>query len=82
MSRPISSFIRDSQKVRKRIVMASTGDYNHSGSGVCHNEAKKALTTLKRNVGLYGAASVGIANIIGAGIFVLSGVAAGLAGGG
>ena len=38
------------------------------------------MTTLKRNVGVFGAASVGIANIIGAGIFVLSGVAAGLAG--
>lgn len=37
-------------------------------------------TTLKRDVGVFGAASVGIANIIGAGIFVLSGVAAGLAG--
>lgn len=35
---------------------------------------------LKRNVGVFGAASLGIANIIGAGIFVLSGVAAGLAG--
>jgi APA family basic amino acid/polyamine antiporter len=35
---------------------------------------------LKRNVGLFGAASVGIANIIGAGVFVVSGVAAGLAG--
>lgn len=38
------------------------------------------VATLKRNVGVFGAASVGIANIIGAGIFVLSGVAAGLAG--
>lgn len=38
------------------------------------------MAKLKRNVGLFGAASVGIANIIGAGIFVLSGVAAGLAG--
>ncbi len=38
------------------------------------------MTELKRNVGLFGAASVGIANIIGAGIFVVSGVAAGLAG--
>lgn len=38
------------------------------------------MTKLKRNVGVFGAASVGIANIIGAGIFVLSGVAAGLAG--
>jgi APA family basic amino acid/polyamine antiporter len=38
------------------------------------------MTKLKRNVGLFGAASVGIANIIGAGIFVVSGVAAGLAG--
>jgi APA family basic amino acid/polyamine antiporter len=38
------------------------------------------MAKLKRNVGLIGAASVGIANIIGAGIFVLSGVAAGLAG--
>ncbi len=36
--------------------------------------------SLKRNVGVFGAASIGIANIIGAGIFVLSGVAAGLAG--
>ncbi len=35
---------------------------------------------LKRNIGTFGAASVGIANIIGAGIFVLSGVAAGIAG--
>lgn len=38
------------------------------------------MTELKRNVGTWGAASVGIANIIGAGIFVLSGVAAGIAG--
>jgi APA family basic amino acid/polyamine antiporter len=38
------------------------------------------MTKLERNVGLFGAASVGIANIIGAGIFVVSGVAAGLAG--
>ncbi|MFQ5475507.1 MAG: APC family permease [Nitrosopumilus sp.] len=38
------------------------------------------MTELKRNVGTFGAASVGIANIIGAGIFVLSGVAAGIAG--
>jgi APA family basic amino acid/polyamine antiporter len=38
------------------------------------------MPKLKRNVGLWGAASVGIANIIGAGIFVVSGVAAGLAG--
>jgi APA family basic amino acid/polyamine antiporter len=40
----------------------------------------KGLAKLKRTVGLFGAASIGIANIIGAGIFVLSGVAAGLAG--
>jgi len=38
------------------------------------------LTELKREIGLCGAASVGIANIIGAGIFVISGIAAGLAG--
>ncbi|KER06495.1 putative amino acid-proton symporter YbeC protein [Marine Group I thaumarchaeote SCGC AAA799-E16] len=38
------------------------------------------MTELRRNVGTFGAASVGIANIIGAGIFVLSGVAAGMAG--
>jgi APA family basic amino acid/polyamine antiporter len=38
------------------------------------------MSKLKRKVGLFGAASVGIANIIGAGIFVVSGVAAGLAG--
>ncbi len=38
------------------------------------------MPELKRNIGLFGAASVGIANIIGAGIFVVSGVAAGLAG--
>ena len=35
---------------------------------------------LKRNLGLWGVTSLGIANIIGAGIFVISGVAAGLAG--
>ena len=38
------------------------------------------MSKLKQKVGLFGAASVGIANIIGAGIFVVSGVAAGLAG--
>ncbi len=38
------------------------------------------MAELKRTVGTFGAASVGIANIIGAGVFVLSGVAAGLAG--
>ena len=38
------------------------------------------MAELKRNIGVFGAASVGIANIIGAGIFVLSGVAAGIAG--
>ncbi|HSB83341.1 MAG TPA: amino acid permease [Nitrosarchaeum sp.] len=38
------------------------------------------MTELKRNIGTFGAASVGIANIIGAGIYVLSGVAAGTAG--
>jgi len=38
------------------------------------------LSELKGNIGTFGAASVGIANIIGAGIFVLSGVAAGTAG--
>jgi len=37
------------------------------------------MALLKRTVGTFGATSVGIANIIGAGIFVLSGVAAGLA---
>ncbi len=31
---------------------------------------------LKRNIGLFGAASVGIANTIGAGILIISGVAA------
>jgi APA family basic amino acid/polyamine antiporter len=38
------------------------------------------MAELKRTVGIFGAASIGIASIIGAGIFVLSGVAAGLAG--
>lgn len=38
------------------------------------------MAELRRSVGTFGAASVGIANIIGAGIFVVSGVAAGLAG--
>lgn len=38
------------------------------------------MPELKRNIGLFGASSTGIANIIGAGIFVISGVAAGLAG--
>ncbi|MDE1876659.1 MAG: amino acid transporter, partial [Thaumarchaeota archaeon] len=36
--------------------------------------------TLKREIGIFGATSIGITNIIGAGIFVLSGIAAGLAG--
>ena len=38
------------------------------------------MASLKREIGTFGAASIGITNIIGAGIFVLSGVAAGLAG--
>lgn len=38
------------------------------------------IPKLKRNLGLLGVTSLGIANIIGAGIFVISGVAAGLAG--
>ena len=38
------------------------------------------MASLKRDIGTFGAASIGITNIIGAGIFVLSGVAAGLAG--
>ena len=37
-------------------------------------------TKLERKLGLFGVASVGIVNIIGAGIFVVSGVAAGLVG--
>ena len=38
------------------------------------------LTELKRDLGVWGAASIGIGAIIGTGIFVLLGVAAGLAG--
>lgn len=38
------------------------------------------MTELKRNLGVWGAASIGIGAIIGTGIFVLLGVAAGLAG--
>ncbi len=38
------------------------------------------MPELKRSIGLFGVSSVGIANIIGAGLFVISGVAAGLAG--
>lgn len=38
------------------------------------------MTELKRELGLVGATNIGIGNIIGAGIFVLSGMAAGLAG--
>lgn len=38
------------------------------------------MTELKRDLGLWGAASIGIGAIIGTGIFVLLGVAAGLAG--
>ncbi len=38
------------------------------------------MTELKRGLGLWGATDVGVGAIIGAGIFVLSGVAAGLAG--
>lgn len=37
------------------------------------------MAELKRNIGTFGAASVGIANIIGSGIFVLSGVASDMA---
>ncbi len=37
-------------------------------------------TELKRNIGVWGAASIGIGAIIGTGIFVLIGVASGLAG--
>jgi basic amino acid/polyamine antiporter, APA family len=40
----------------------------------------KTLAELKRNLGVWGAASIGIGAIIGTGIFVLLGVAAGLAG--
>lgn len=40
----------------------------------------EASPKLRRNIGLIGVTSLGIANIIGAGIFVISGVAAGLAG--
>jgi APA family basic amino acid/polyamine antiporter len=46
----------------------------------CSLNRQYSMGELKRNIGLFGAASVGIANIIGAGIFVISGVAAGLAG--
>jgi basic amino acid/polyamine antiporter, APA family len=38
------------------------------------------MAELKRDLGVWGAASIGIGAIIGTGIFVLSGVAAGLAG--
>jgi amino acid transporter len=38
------------------------------------------MAELKRHLGMWGAASIGIGAIIGAGIFVLSGVASGLAG--
>ena len=38
------------------------------------------MTKLKRNLGVWGAASIGIGAIIGTGIFVLIGVASGLAG--
>lgn len=38
------------------------------------------MTVLRRHLGMWGAASIGIGAIIGAGIFVLSGVASGLAG--
>ena len=38
------------------------------------------MTGLKRNLGVWGAASIGIGAIIGTGIFVLIGVASGLAG--
>lgn len=38
------------------------------------------MAELKRHLGLWGAASIGIGAIIGAGIFVLSGVASGFAG--
>jgi APA family basic amino acid/polyamine antiporter len=38
------------------------------------------MTELKRNLGVWGATSIGIGAIIGAGIFVISGVASGFAG--
>ena len=38
------------------------------------------MAKLKRDLGVWGAASIGIGAIIGTGIFVLLGVAAGLAG--
>jgi amino acid transporter len=38
------------------------------------------MAELKRHLGMWGAASIGIGAIIGAGIFVLSGVASGFAG--
>jgi len=41
---------------------------------------KKQMAKLKRSLNLLEVTSIGIANIIGAGIFVLSGIAAGLAG--
>ncbi|MCG2735143.1 MAG: hypothetical protein Q8M95_05300 [Candidatus Methanoperedens sp.] len=37
------------------------------------------MAELERHLGLWGAASIGIGAIIGAGIFVLSGVASGVA---
>ncbi len=37
------------------------------------------MTELERHLGMWGAASIGIGAIIGAGIFVLSGVASGFA---
>lgn len=40
----------------------------------------EVMAELKRHFGLWGAASIGIGAIIGAGIFVLSGVASGFAG--
>jgi len=40
----------------------------------------KIMAELKRHLGMWGAASIGIGAIIGAGIFVLSGVASGFAG--
>ena len=38
------------------------------------------MAELRRHLGMWGAASIGIGAIIGAGIFVLSGVASGFAG--
>lgn len=51
----------------------------HMKTHIAHHKKSKQLT-LKRDLGLFSATSIGVGIIVGAGIYVLIGIAAGLAG--